>query len=380
MPDSEWEELLEDILQPVPEQPMTKPPPVVQPRPPDTPPLPVRRERREPLPVRLPQLPAPPASISPPPRRDTRKVAAMAAVLAGVAVVVAVSMVATPTVGKLEIKTVPKDATILIDYLKVSEGSPFNGERPLGFHTVSVLRPGYARQDVTVDVKRGPANVVSVELRPTSDTGFKLTSVPPDQAVWLDGAPLMGPVGQARTDFRASRIAPGRHVLEIKGEEAWLPWRREVEIEPGHIQEVMAILRPAHSPPPIPMPKLEAPVAPRKARPQPLPVAAVSRPITAEPVPAGPRRPAPSLLDDLLEGAVAVKKSCEVAIATRPWSEVWIDGKNTGRHTPYSEQIPCGKHNLRFVRDDLQLARDEVVTVRPGEKFKQSYLLLGPDE
>ena len=67
-------------------------------------------------------------------------------------------------------------------------------------------------------------------------------------------------------------------------------------------------------------------------------------------------------------------------MGTRPWSEIWIDGKNTGRHTPYSESIACGKHKLTFKRPDLNLLRNESITVRPGEKFKQSFSLEAESE
>src|SRR5262249_42659358 len=49
---------------------------------------------------------------------------------------------------------------------------------------------------------------------------------------------------QARTNFRASRISPGHHVLEIRGDR-FKPWQQEVEIEPGAIRKVQATLIPA---------------------------------------------------------------------------------------------------------------------------------------
>ena len=66
---------------------------------------------------------------------------------------------------------------------------------------------------------------------------------------------------------------------------------------------------------------------------------------------------------------------CSITVGTRPWSEIWIDGKNTGRHTPYSENISCGKHKISFRRPDLNLTRNEVVNIKAGDKFKQSYPL-----
>ena len=46
-----------------------------------------------------------------------------------------------------------------------------------------------------------------------------------------------------------------------------------------------------------------------------------------------------------------------------PWSEVWIDGKNTTKHTPVVDyKIPCGKHKLAFKRPDLQIDQTESIT------------------
>ena len=59
-----------------------------------------------------------------------------------------------------------------------------------------------------------------------------------------------------------------------------------------------------------------------------------------------------------------------------PWSEVWIDGKNTSQHTPLVDfKIPCGKHKLAFKRRDMQIDHGETINVRPGQNFKQRYTL-----
>ena len=64
--------------------------------------------------------------------------------------------------------------------------------------------------------------------------------------MWLDDAPVKETSGQqARTNFRASRISPGHHVLEIRGENRFKPWRQDVEIEPGAIRKIHALLIPA---------------------------------------------------------------------------------------------------------------------------------------
>src|SRR5207344_181353 len=105
---------------------------------------------------------------------------------------------------------------------------------------------GYVRNDQNVEVHAGQPLPLTVTLEPSPDTGFELTSEPPGGLVWLDGAPINGASGQqARTDFRAFRIPPGKHLLEIKGETRFKPWQQEVEIGPGVISEIHALLIPA---------------------------------------------------------------------------------------------------------------------------------------
>jgi serine/threonine protein kinase len=69
---------------------------------------------------------------------------------------------------------------------------------------------------------------------------------------------------------------------------------------------------------------------------------------------------------------------CAVSVNSVPWSEVWIDGKNTGKHTPFVDvPIDCGNHRIDFKRPDLQIAESESIQVKPGQTFKRRYTLPG---
>jgi hypothetical protein len=69
---------------------------------------------------------------------------------------------------------------------------------------------------------------------------------------------------------------------------------------------------------------------------------------------------------------------CAVSVNSVPWSEVWIDGKNTGKHTPFVDvPIDCGAHRIDFKRPDLQIAATESIVVKAGETFKRRYTLAG---
>jgi hypothetical protein len=313
----------------------------------------------------------------------------------------------------VEISTVPADATILVDNVKLADRSPFVLEKPPGQYLVAVVRPGYSRNEQSIEVRAGQAATLSVTLEAAADTGFELTSEPPGGLVWLDGNAMSGPDGQARTDFRAYRIPPGKHVLEIKGDPKRQPWREDVDVEPGVIKKVKAFLAP------VGVAEAAKPPAPASATTAPGPVVAQLPPTSGSPPAAGtpgkppiakptpnpanlaaaaarrrravPREPRDTVDSDTpslppvtsrprvsappTDDSSGAGGDCTITVGTRPWSEIWIDGKNTGRHTPYSESIACGKHKLTFKRPDLNLARTEAISVRPGEKFKQSFSL-----
>jgi hypothetical protein len=150
--------------------------------------------------------------------------------------------VATPRTGFIELNVEPADATVLVDDVKVGIGSRVTVERPPGSYTVSVRREGYARSEQTVDVVAGGSTPLWVRLEVSPETGFELTSEPPGVPVWLDGKPMRNPPGnQLRTPFRASRIRPGRHVLEVR-EAPFKKWMMEIDVQPGALTRFHAAM------------------------------------------------------------------------------------------------------------------------------------------
>jgi len=71
------------------------------------------------------------------------------------------------------------------------------------------------------------------------------------------------------------------------------------------------------------------------------------------------------------------KERCLVRLGTTPWSEIWIDGKNSKAYTPYSRPIACGEHLLTFKRPDLGLANSFKITAVPGDTLVETFAL-GP--
>jgi hypothetical protein len=280
--------------------------------------------------------------------------------------------------GRLVIHAVPADATILIDGTEVSGRAPFAVKPSVGAHNVSVVRPGYDRFDQRVDVSPGRLVNLDVALEAAADTGLEISSEPSGELVWLDGVPMPSRAGQARTDVRAYRIPPGNHRLEIKGDSRYVPWQQDVVVEPGVIKELRATLIPSG-------PAGQVQAADWAAHPKvgPSGSSGSRTGMTVAPNPAvriGNRVAlhAPPPVASAHPRADAAVPVCSLAVGTHPWSEVWIDGRNTGLHTPYSQAIPCGRHVLTFKRQDLGFSRTQPVELVAGGKFKQSWAL-GPD-
>ena len=60
--------------------------------------------------------------------------------------------------------------------------------------------------------------------------------------------------------------------------------------------------------------------------------------------------------------------------------ELWIDGADTGQHTPVVDlPVACGTHRLEFKRRDLKISQIENVTLNEGREFRRQYELHGSD-
>jgi hypothetical protein len=71
---------------------------------------------------------------------------------------------------------------------------------------------------------------------------------------------------------------------------------------------------------------------------------------------------------------------CRITVGTYPWSQLWIDGADTGQHTPVVDlPVACGNHKLEFKRRDLKISQIENVTLNEGRDFRRQYELKGSD-
>jgi serine/threonine-protein kinase len=76
--------------------------------------------------------------------------------------------------------------------------------------------------------------------------------------------------------------------------------------------------------------------------------------------------------------AERVGGTCFVTVGSYPWSDLWVDGADTGKQTPVVRlPLGCGPHKLELKRRDLKIDEVENVTLDVGSDFKRHYELKG---
>jgi hypothetical protein len=113
---------------------------------------------------------------------------------------------------------------------------------------------------------------------------------------------------------------------------------------------------------------------PREA---PAPVPARGRAAAAKKDRASPARAlAAPAAASVIEADPAAPRDCRLTVGSFPWAELWIDGHDSGQHTPVVRlPVTCGAHRLELKRDDRPVNRVEQVTVTAGQELRRSYQL-----
>ena len=315
--------------------------------------------------------------------------------------------------GNLQVAVKPQDARLAVDGIVITSDPPFQLQKRPGVYRLTVSRAGYVTRDQVVQISAGQSGHMDIELEPSPDTGFDLTSQPSGGLVWLDSQPLtIDEFGkQATTNFHASRIAPGPHIIEIRGNPQYQIWRQEFLQEPGRTVRLHADLLPVGGNAKSTAQRGASSLAVQPGQPPPTTVTTPGKAKeekhgshhgggggrsqasasggddvfeTMKPS-ARDKKPRAGSDEDIFENqgradSGASAGTCTATISSKPWAEVSIDGKPTGKITPLvNYSIPCGKHRVTFKNADLMIERNESVTLKAGQPFKKIFSLVESD-
>ncbi len=256
--------------------------------------------------------------------------------------------------------TKPTDAAVLIDGNALTgQSSPFTvqGLAP-GNHTVEVRREGFTSQTHRFRVEPGEVKAMpSIELVPQRlDTGFSLASAPQGATIYVDGHKL-----DQVTPARVVDLAQGLHVVRLEGGTGYQPWETQVALASGQVIELptarLAPAVPSAAPkPPAAEPEASQPTESShhhhhhasSASPVQYHSSAASRPVRES-------------------AAAASGGQGTLRINSRPWSQVFVDGRMIGNTPQLNLPLSSGSHHIKLVNPQLGMSKTLSVRVGAGQ-------------
>lgn len=287
------------------------------------------------------------------------------------------TFLAEPSTGMATVITKPLTARVSIDGRPlVDQTSPFSvqGLASEVEHELVVEAEGYVTQRTTFRVEAGEVKLLpSIELGSTKvETGFELASMPSGARVVVDGETI-----EERTPVRLAKLSPGRHQIRLE-REGHAPWETHLFLADGQMVELPQVtLRK--------LPEAKAPAAaavasaPKDKKDKKDTVASRSAPARERTRASassrrqrGSRRaaaasPAPaSAAPAALAAPAEAGGSGTLRVNSRPWSQVFIDGRLIGNTPQLNIALPAGQHRVDLVNPQLGMKKSFSVRVRAG--------------
>jgi hypothetical protein len=266
------------------------------------------------------------------------------------------------------------------------DGTPATLKLEPGSYVLTVQREGYVPYNEQLEIKPGDNQRRSISLEPlASGTGFTLVTEPAGAQALLDGHTLDGV-----TPLKVQSVMPGRHKIEVRSPSG--SWTQEVDIDAGKMIDLHATLV-AATPPQTTVDKARP--SADKARPS---VAGENR--SAPAAAAKPALKTVAKIDDRARGkkapllelpdekakaqAKAPDKSPAPAdkpaaaavpsgdgwlrLGSKPWTNIVVDGKETGLHTPQTHlKLAAGGHRITLTNAQFNIKETFSVEIKPGE-------------
>ena len=273
------------------------------------------------------------------------------------AIVGALLLVRPKAPGTVHVTTSPPDAVVSLDGRPIAGSSPFivTDVAPGATHEVSVTKAGYRSWSTKLELQAGETMELPAVALEALETGFQLDSTPSGARVFVDGKQL-----EQVTPVRVTSLTPGDHQirLEIDG---FAPWESSLHVTPGSVLELpraQLTQRSADTMPPPP--QITQPQQPPQQITQPR---QPRRPRTM-PEPPEPRQPIMPPSDP--DPPVASGGPGTLRVQTRPWSQVFVDGRLIGNTPQMSIQVSPGSHTL-MLSTTSRPAQTIKVSVKSGE-------------
>jgi hypothetical protein len=291
------------------------------------------------------------------------------------AVVAARSFFSTPEAGMVTLVTIPADAEVTIDGRPLTgQSSPFSIEGLAAGvpHEVEVAKEGFVAKRTDFDVAAGEVKLLpSIELKATNvQAGFAVDSLPTGAAVFVDGEK------QAEgTPLRVSDLPPGRHSIRIE-HDGYQPWDMHLVLAEGQFVELPQVgLQKGSAPKKVAAAEPSSKSRSDSAKPSSKSSSRSSKRTASKSSPrktssrratsksktrtaSAPRAP---------KAPAASGKKGTLRVNSRPWSQVYVDGRLYGNTPQLNIVVSAGKHRIELVNPQLGMRKKMTVNVRAGK-------------
>ncbi|MDH5674173.1 MAG: PEGA domain-containing protein [Myxococcales bacterium] len=278
------------------------------------------------------------------------------------------SMFASDDPASATLVTVPADAEVLIDGRALSEqSSPFTlqGLLPGQTHELEVRKEGFASQTSYFTVGAGEVKAlpnVSLEAM-AQDTGFALDSQPSGAAIFIDGQPT----GKS-TPARLTNLDPGLHTIRLERGDSYQPWQTQVALGKGQVIELPSAMLAEAAP--AAKDSNDARLAEATPEPQ-VSESRSSRTSSSERRARRERRASrsesvSSKRTASSEPAAGGGSMGTLRVNSRPWAQVFVDGRLIGNTPQLNIPLPAGRHKLKLVNNEMGMSKSYSVKIRPG--------------
>ncbi len=282
--------------------------------------------------------------------------------------------------GVMQLTTDPSEGVSVYvdDVLTEITHTPAEHQLSVGRHKVQVVRDWYSGKTEAIEIKSNTTRALDIRLEPMSTGSFKLLSEPSGAEVLLDGQKQ-----SVLTPLQVDKIVVGKHTLDVRS--AAGHWSGEIVVDKDQVLEVHAPLQAAakiienKDDKPASKATVTVPV-PENREPE-----ATARHIASKP--REPKRAAPTIAEKKAEEqkpqvvktepAKKEEKPPEIPVAasgdgtlrvnSRPWTNITVDGKDTGLHTPQAHlKLSPGAHRITLSNPQFHVDQTISVDIRAG--------------
>jgi len=298
-------------------------------------------------------------------QRNPMVIAVLLVLLILGAIVGALLLVRPRAPGTVHVTTTPLDAVVSLDGRPIGGSSPFvvTDVAPGATHEVSVTKAGYRSWSTKLELQAGETMELPAVALEALESGFQLDSSPTGARVFVDGKKL-----DQMTPVRVTSLTPGDHQirLEIDG---FAPWESSLHVTPGSVLELPKAQLTQRSPDTMPQQGQQVAPPPEQRSETPSTGPRTSRrprPDRTMPEPPEPRQPIVSP-PPIQDQPIASGGSGTLRVQTRPWSQVFVDGRLIGNTPQMSIPVSSGSHTVMFVNDEFGLRKTIKISVKPNE-------------